>query len=142
MDGQYMTRKRLRGLGQEMQQVNIPYGTLLECRGGIIYWKEKALCSDDCQMQKDYLVQANDINPKARGDLIEKILSLLGPPCMNAKKSEIEQRDARWKKLWDDEYSQRFRRQDFDDYWLWSNVFYDANYMDLSYIYNLIGGKV
>ena len=80
MDGQYMVRKRLRALSRTGEKVNIPYGTMLKCVNGIIYWKDDILCNDDCQMQKDYLVQANSPDVSQRAYLINDILKLLSLP--------------------------------------------------------------
>ena len=72
-----MVRKRLRALSRTGEKVNIPYGTMLKCVNGIIYWKDNILCNDDCQMQKDYLVQANSPDVSQRAYLINEILKLL-----------------------------------------------------------------
>lgn len=137
MDGQYMVRRRLKGQNRKGQPINIPYGTLLECREGLIYWKDEVICNDDCQMQKDYLIQANDTNPKGRADLIEKIFKLLASKEYS-NEAEDKKRQARWDALWKDKTANEFRRQDYEDYWLWNNRFYDAAYQDLNYIYELI----
>ena len=120
MDGQYMVRKRLRALSRTGEKVNIPYGTMLKCVNGIIYWQDYILCNDDCQMQKDYLVQANSPDVSARAYLINDILKLLSLPTPDDPKVK-----ERWKVLWKDPWANEFRRKDFEDFWLWSNKFYD-----------------
>ena len=133
MDGQYMVRKRLRALSRTGEKVNIPYGTMLKCVNGIIYWKDDILCNDDCQMQKDYLVQANSPDVSQRAYLINNILkplSLPTPDNANAKE--------RWQILWKDPWANEFRRKDFEDFWLWSNKFYDAEEADLRKLCKLI----
>lgn len=137
MDGQYMVRRRLRDIGREGQKVNIPYGTILECKDGLIYWKGQVLCNDDCKLQKDYLIQANDSNPKGRAELIDSIFSLLTVKEYSTEQEE-KKRLKRWEVLWQDEKANTFRRQDYTDYWLWTNKFFDAPYIELNYIYNLI----
>ena len=133
MDGQYMVRKRLRALSRTGEKVNIPYGTMLKCVNGIIYWKDDILCNDDCQMQKDYLVQANSPDVSQRAYLIDEILKLLSLPTPdNPKVNE------RWKVLWKDPWANEFRRKDFEDFWLWSNKFYDAEEDDLRRICKII----
>lgn len=133
MDGQYMVRKRLRALSQTGEKVNIPYGTMLKCVNGIIYWKDNILCNDDCQMQKNYLVQANSPDVSQRAYLIDEILKLLSLPTPdNLKVKE------RWQILWKDPWANEFRRKDFEDFWLWSNKFYDAEEADLRKLYKLI----
>lgn len=133
MDGQYMVRKRLRALSRTGEKVNIPYGTMLKCVNGIIYWKDDILCNDDCQMQKDYLVQANSPDVSQRAYLINDILKLLSLPTPdNLKVKE------RWEILWKDTWANEFRRKDFEDFWLWSNKFYDAEEADLRRLCKLI----
>ena len=133
MDGQYMVRKRLRALSRTGKNVNIPYGTMLKCVDGIIYWKDDILCNDDCQMQKEYLVQANSPDVSQRAYLINKIVKLLGPPTPDDVKSK-----KRWEMLWKDTWANKFRRKDFEDFWLWSNKFYDAEEADLRKLCELI----
>ena len=133
MDGQYMVRKRLRALSRTGEKVNIPYGTMLRCVNGIIYWKDDILCNDDCQMQKDYLVQANSPDVSQRAYLINEILKLLSRSAPYSPKVE-----KRWELLWKDPWANEFRRKDFEDFWLWSNKFYDAEEPDLRRLRNLI----
>lgn len=133
MDGQYMVRKRLRALSRTGEKVNIPYGTMLKCVNGIIYWKDDILCNDDCQMQKDYLVQANSPDVSQRAYLINDILKMLSLPTPDNPKVK-----ERWKILWKDTWANEFRRKDFEDFWLWSNKFYDAEEADLRKLCKLI----
>ena len=133
MDGQYMVRKRLRALSRTGEKVNIPYGTMLKCVNGIIYWKDNILCNDDCQMQKDYLVQANSPDVSQRAYLIDEILKLLNLPTPDNPKVK-----ERWQILWKDPWANEFRRKDFEDFWLWSNKFYDAEEADLRKLCKLI----
>lgn len=133
MDGQYMVRKRLRALSRTGEKVNIPYGTMLKCVNGIIYWKDDTLCNDDCQMQKDYLVQANSPDVSQRAYLINDILKLLSFPTPDNPKVK-----ERWQILWKDPWANEFRRKDFEDFWLWSNKFYDAEEADLRKLCKLI----
>lgn len=133
MDGQYMVRKRLKALSRTGEKVNIPYGTMLRCVNGIIYWKGNILCNDDCQMQKDYLVQANSPDVSQRAYLINDILKLLSLSTPDNPKVK-----ERWQSLWKDSWANEFRRKDFEDFWLWSNKFYDAEEADLINLRKLI----
>ena len=133
MDGQYMVRKRLKDLSRTGKKVNIPYGTILTCINGIIYWEGDILCNDDCQMQKNYLVQANSPNVSERAYLINDILKLLSLPTPDDSKVK-----ERWEVLWKDPWANEFRRKDFEDFWLWSNKFYDAEEDDLRRICKII----
>lgn len=136
MDKDYMVRKRLRELGREGQRVNIPYGTVLRCADHLIYWNGQVLCSDDCQMQKDYLIIADLTDPKGRAKLVDTIIQLLGIPIECGKVEDLRQE--RWNRLWSSEWANTFRRQDFSDYWLWTNKFYNAEYEDLKKLYDII----
>lgn len=133
MDGQYMVRKRLKALSRTGEKVNIPYGTMLKCVNGIIYWRGNILCNDDCQMQKAYLVQANSPNVAERAHLIDDILKLLSLSAPDNPKVKD-----RWQILWKDPWANEFRRKDFEDFWLWSNKFYDAEEADLINLRKLI----
>ena len=133
MDGQYMVRKRLRALSRTGEKVNIPYGTMLKCVNGIFYCKDDILCNDDCQMQKDYLVQANSPDVSQRAYLINDILKLLSLPTPDNPKVK-----ERWQILWKDPWANELRRKDFEDFWLWSNKFYDAEEADLRKLCKLI----
>ena len=133
MDGQYMVRKRLKALSRTGEKVNIPYGTMLKCVNGIIYWKDDILCNDDCQMQKAYLVQANSPDVSQRAYLINDILKLLSLPTPDNPKVK-----ERWQILWKDPWANEFRRKDSEDFWIWSNKFYDAEEADLRKLCKLI----
>ena len=53
-----------------------------------------------------------------------------------------EDRQAKWDKIWEDKYLDKFRSKQFSDYWIWNIDFYEATIEDLEYILARIEGKV
>ena len=75
---------------------------------------------------------------------------LQGPNLSLAKikkgKKTLAKRDkayqARWDKIWSDPVSQKHKRSDHDDYWLWNHEFFEAEIADLYHIAAIIGAKL
>ena len=122
----YIARKRARFKGLS-GQVNIPYGSLLESRGGFLFYKNARLCTVTSQ-------NAYDGRGLERGGLVDAI------------KTRLEKRDgsyqARWDKVWAAPVCQRYRRPNHEDHWLWNHDFYNAPVEDLQSIARLVGAKV
>ena len=78
-------------------------------------------------------MQANSPNLSERAYLINNITKLLSLPTPDDSKVK-----ERWEVLWNDTWANGFRRKDFEDFWLWSNKFYDAEEEDLRKLYKLI----
>ena len=72
----------------------------------------------------------DDGNGIVRGELTQKIIKVLAKRDNNYQK--------RWDKIWSDMSLLKFKRDEFDDYWLWNHEFYNAKIEDLKYIYNKI----
>lgn len=112
-------------------EVNLPYGTKLECQGDYIYYNNRPMCTTTSQIAYDHLSQDTDEQGLKRGKLIHEIMSRL------AKHDDKHQ--ARWDKMWDDEDNLgKFRRKEHGDHWLWNFDFYNAKIEDLEYILNKI----
>lgn len=129
----YIARRRARFKGCNGQQVNIPYGSVLETQDGFLLWNGEAVCVDTSQNAYDYFSQNDDGHGQQRGELVGAILSLL------EKQDEAHQ--IRWDKIWSDPTCQKYKRPEHRDYWIWNFDFYNAPITDLRHIAGLIGAK-
>ena len=68
-----------------------------------------------------------------RSNLIQSILSTL--------KHKDEDYQNRWNKIWEDKISQKYKRTEHQDHWLWNHDFFNADINDLKHILNLIRRK-
>lgn len=132
--GQYVARRRARFKGCEGQQVNIPYGTVLDAQDGILRWEGKRLCVDTSNNAHDYFSQNDDGLGLERGALVGTIISRL-------EKQDKDYQN-RWDKIWTAPICQQYRRPEHDDFWLWNHKFFNAPVEDLRHIAALIGAKV
>ena len=129
----YIVTRRFRGKAI-CGEVNLPYGTTCEEHDGILVLEDgRRLCAVTSQNAYDYFSRDDDGNGLERGKLVEEITS------------RMEKRDAkhqaRWDALWADADSNRLRRKDSQDFWIWSFDFYNADIPELKHIANLIGIK-
>ena len=125
----YVCRKRAR-FNSLSGRVNIPWGTEIGCIGDMLYLEAAPLCAATSQNAHDYFSPDDDGRGLERGDLVGRITKLL------ERKDTDHQ--ARWDKIWEDETSQKYKR-DMEDYWLWNHDFFQAPVEDLKHIANLIG---
>ena len=95
--------------------VNLPFGT--ECKA-VYHGNEKAivcdkgiLCYVSSQTAFDFFAQNDDGHGIERG------------------------------KIWNDYICLKYKRSEYEDYWLWNYDFYNANLHDLQYIAKLVGAK-
>lgn len=130
----YIARKRARFKAGCGENVNIPYGTTLTVQGGFLVWKNKLICSTTSQKAYDFFSHDDDGRGKERGELVSAILIRLekdpnkpDPACQ-----------ARWNKIWNDPFCQRFKRPGHEEHWIWNYDFYNAQVEDLLYIFRLI----
>lgn len=114
--------------------VNIPYGTKINCIDGILSIEGKPLCGDHSQNAYDFFTRDDDGNGLLRGKLTQAIQTTL------QKRGKDHQ--ARWDKVWEDPICQKYKRSEHTDYWLWSHDFFNAEITDLRHIANLIGAKL
>jgi hypothetical protein len=130
---EYITIKRAR-FHSLSGNVNIPYGTKIDCNNNLLSVDGKPLCGDHSQNAYDFFSRNDDGNGLIRGKLVQAIKAKL------AKRDTYYQ--ARWDKVWADLVCQKYKREDHTDYWLWSHDFYNANIHDLQHIANIIGLKI
>ena len=66
----YVARRRARFKGCNGQQVNIPYGSILEAQDGFLLWKGQPLCVDTSQNAHEFFSQDDDGQGQERGQLV------------------------------------------------------------------------
>ena len=137
----YVARKRARLQGCNGQKVNIPYSSILEAQDGFLLWKGQPLCVDTSQNAHEFFSQDDDGQGQERGQLVAAILARLETPPNAGEKCRTELQ-ARWDKVWADPLSQKYKRPEHEDFWIWSHDFYDAPVVDLRHIAALVGAKV
>ena len=129
----YIVTRRFRGKAI-CGEVNLPYGTTCEEHDGILVLEDgRRLCAVTSQNAYDYFSRDDDGNGLERGKLVEEITSRM-------EKRDVKHQ-ARWDALWADADSNRLRRKDSQDFWIWSFDFYNADIPELKHIANLIGIK-
>lgn len=114
-------------------EVNLPALTICESDGKIIYFNGKPLCGLTSRNAHQHFARNDDGNGLERGRLtrsIEKTLS-----------QKDNDHQARWDKVWDDPACQPYRREDYEDYWLWGHQFYEGDIEALRHIARLVGAE-
>lgn len=118
-------------------EVNLPYGTECDTIG---YGEDKAIicdkgivCYASSKTARLYFTQNDDGDGKERAKIVESILKLM------ERKDKDHQK--RWDKVWDDSLCQKYKREEFEDYFLWNHDFYNAPISDLKYVAKLVGAK-
>lgn len=128
---QYITVRRTRFKAINGDLINIPWGTPIERRDGILLWDGLPLCTVTSQNAHDYFARNDDGHGLERGRLISAITGQL------AKRDQDYQ--ARWDLVWSDRLCRRYRQRDHADYWLWDHKFFEAILEDLKHIADLVG---
>lgn len=129
---QYITHRRFKD-NSINGQVNIPSLSSCEEYDGVIYFCGKQICYSASENAHQYFARNDDGNGVERGRLIQNIQNKL------AKRDNEYQN--RWNAIWDDKISQRYKRKEYDDFWLWNHEFYNAEIEDLKHIAKLINVK-
>lgn len=114
-------------------QVNIPAMTELESDGNIIIYNNGILCYEDCEDAHQFFARNDDGRGMERGKLTQAIMKRL------SKRDEHYQ--DRWDMVWDDPACQPYKRNDYDDHWLWNHAFFNADIDVLQHIAKLVGAK-
>ena len=126
----YICRKRAK-FKAICGQVNIRYGTILNCQGGFLILNDLPVCSVTSQNAYDYFSQDDDGQGLERGGLVAAILA------------RLEKRDAdhqrRWDKVWESPLCLRYKRPDCEDFFIWGYDFYNAPIDDLKAIAEIVG---
>jgi len=130
----YIVHKRLKK-DTSLWSVNIPAMTICECRDGVIYHNGKQLCAERSRIAHQHFAAHDDGNGMLRGQLTQAIQKELEKNMGEPINQE------RWDKVWDDTVCQKYKREEYDDHWLWNHAFYTAEIEDLQYIARLVGAK-
>lgn len=128
---EYITAKRFKrdGIGGHF---NIPYGTKLEKRDGVLVYDDKAVCKSRSAAAHEYFASNVDGRGLDRWKLSHAIIDTLGGYSGD---SEL------WKLIFEDDLAQKYRRPEHQDHWLWNDAFFNASIEDLKYLAILIGVK-
>lgn len=125
----YVAYKRFKGVCMS-GKINIPYGTLLEEREGILYYENQPVCFNTSQNAYDYFACDDDEQGLKRGTLTRELIKTLSNRDVDYQ--------VRWDKLWDSEFALQFKRKEHADFWVWGFDFYNASISDLLKIKSLI----
>lgn len=128
----YIVHKRFKGKAI-CGYVNLPALTECVAHDGYIFHGDNVLCFETSENAHQYFAENEDSMGMIRGRLTQAIQKIL------SKRDDGYQ--ARWDKVWDDEISQKYKRDDYDDFWLWNHEFFHASIEDLRHISHLVGVK-
>lgn len=132
---QYIVTKRFKGKSI-CGDVNLPFGTVCHVENETICCEKGEICLVTSQNAYDFFTQNDDGCAELRRELITKILDTL-------KSFEYDEEiyTTKWDKIWNDTLCQRYKREDYDDCWLWNYDFYNADIVSLQYIAGLVGAS-
>ena len=129
---QYITHRRFKD-NAICGRVNIPAFSTCDERDGVVYFCGMPICYTTSENAHQYFARNNDGQGMKRGQLTQAIQNKL------AKRDSAYQ--SRWDKIWDDTICQKYKRKEYDDFWLWNHGFFNAGVEDLKYIAKLVGAK-
>lgn len=130
---QYITHRRFKEKSI-CGRVNIPVLSACEENENTIYFNGKPVCFATSENAHQYFARNDDGQGVERGKLTQLIQRKL------AKRDGAYQ--GRWDKVWEDKICAKYRRKEYDDFWLWNHEFFNAEIEDLRYVAELIGIKV
>lgn len=116
--------------------LNLPWGTKCYTANGAICCDKGVICAVISQNAFDYFTQNDDGCGELRRKLIDSIFSAL-----NRSNQSTTSYNARWDKVWNDLTCLKYKRNEYDDHWLWNYDFYNAGINDLRYIAKLVNAK-
>lgn len=119
-------------------KVVIPVGWELTELGGMLFLGKNAICCTTSENAHQYFAKNNDGRGLLRGQLTQGIQKALAKP-ERATQEDLKIVNRRWAKVWEDRLCAKYKRTDFDDYWLWNHDFFEATILDLRYIAGMIG---
>lgn len=114
--------------------VNLPALTECECDdGAIIKHNGRPLCFVMSENAHQFFAVNHDGMGMVRGGLTQAIQKTLA--------NRDDKYQERWDRVWEDEVCQMYKRKDYEDYWLWSHEFFNADIDVLRHIAKLVGAK-
>lgn len=129
----YIVHKRFKGKAI-CGNVNLPALTECESCNGFLICYNKIICYETSENAHQFFSRNDDGMGMLRGFLTQAIQKSLSKRDKNYQE--------RWDKIWDDEVSQKYRRADYDNFWLWNHDFFNANIDDLQHIAKLVGAVI
>lgn len=129
----YIVHRRFKGKAI-CGDVNLPAMTECDCVGGIITHNGRQICFVKSENAHQYFAIDEDCKGMERGRLTQAIQKSL------AKRDDSYQK--RWDMVWEDSLCQQYKRDEFEDYWLWNHAWFNAPIEDLRYIADLVGINV
>ena len=73
----FVARKRYKGLSLNRDNLNIPAGSILSCKGGILFYNNIPVAFVTSQVSLDYFTTNDDECGMERGEIIDDIFSVL-----------------------------------------------------------------
>lgn len=128
----YITHKRFKGKAIT-GEVNLPVFTELRQVENYLVAGDDIICLVTSENAHNYFARNDDENGMERGALTKNIRTRLN------KRDDAYQ--DRWDLVWEDPICLKYKRPEFDDFFLWNHDFYLAPIEDLRYIANLVGAK-
>lgn len=128
----YIVHRRFRGK-TICGDVNLPAMTVCESDGVAIRHNGNVICAIRSFAAHQFFAIDEDGMGMERGRLTQAIQKTL------SKRDDDYQK--RWDKVWDDAICQPYKREDYDDFWLWNHDFFNADIEVLRHIANLVGAK-
>lgn len=129
---QYMVTKRFKKKGL-CGELNLPVGTKCFVKEGYICCEKGLICSVKSQNAYEFFTQNNDEHAALRRKLINDIFHAL-----KRSKQNIDSYDTKWNKIWNDRVCLKYKREEYDDYWIWNHEFYHAEISDLMHMKELV----
>ena len=123
----YITHKKFDGESISGHIV-IDAGTELNDLDGVLFLGRYAICCTKSENAHRHFARNNDGLGLKRGELTQRILAALSPAD-----------DIKWDAIMSDNICNKYKRKEFNDYWLWNHEFFEAPILDLRYIAELIG---
>lgn len=131
----YITRKPAKFKAITGKTISIPAYKPLEAKevpnvGILLYYKDQPICAVGSEISHQYCAYDDDGQGKQRGKLIDSITALL--------ETRDDDYQKRWDKLWESSQANALRREDYEDFWVWGEKFYQSPVLMLNYIQGLI----
>lgn len=120
----YIVCRRYRGKTIAGKTVNLPYGTVCERIGNIVFCKGEPFALATSMNAHYYLARDDDGNGEERGKLIREIL--------NTKSQKA------WDRIVSDGTLRKYKRTEHDDRWLWNHEFFNAEIEEIRKIRKII----